>query len=416
MSPEATAALTSPPLASGHDDPTSLGVFRLNRDAPFHRWVDLTEGFSAQLVAQELGRHPHASLIYDPFGGTGTTPLVAVETGRTAAWAEVNPYLREVAKTKLAAAVASASEREEAACSLRAAALQGPELEAITGEEPLVSASASRDFFDAGVAAELVGWVRRFALIDDPLAVQLGRLAVASCAIRVSKMKRAVDLRRRTPGELARPRPPVGDAVRGRLNLIVEDLLSTAGVRGTAAPVSEDARSLPEDFGPVDLTVTSPPYLNGTNYCRNTKLELLLLGLIRSEAELKDLRSRSITAGINNVSRRIRPWRTIEAVERVAERLDECAYDARIPSMIRAYFSDMRAVLETTRRASREGAELVLDIGDSRFAGVHVDTPGLLADIAEGVGWRLAGAEVIRSRIAKDGNPLCQKLLRLCSV
>ena len=62
----------------------------------------------------------------------------------------------------------------------------------------------------------------------------------------------------------------------------------------------------------------------------------------------------------------------------------------------------------------RPNGELVLDIGDSRFAGVHVDVPELLTLIAEDVGWELEDVETIRNRVAKDGNPLCQKLLRLC--
>ena len=31
----------------------------------------------------------------------------------------------------------------------------------------------------------------------------------------------------------------------------------------------------------VDVIVTSPPYLNGTNYIRNTKLELWFLGYLK---------------------------------------------------------------------------------------------------------------------------------------
>ena len=161
--------------------------------------------------------------------------------------------------------------------------------------------------------------------------------------------------------------------------------------------------------------MTSPPYLNGTNYCRNTKLELLLLSLIDSESGLMPIRSKSVTAGINNVSKRIREPDLIEAVETVATQLDECAYDVRIPRMVRAYFSDMRIVLTATRAAMRAGGRLVLDIGDSRFAGVHIDVPELLVVIAQDVGWELQDVEVIRNRVSKDGNPLCQKLLRLCS-
>lgn len=392
-----------------------LGVFKLNKETPFHRWVSLTEGFSARLVAQELGREPYARKIYDPFGGTGTTPLVAAQAGRYGTWAEVNPYLREVAQTKAAAIAASAADRDEAVPLLQHAADEGPLLDGTIGSHPLVRANESRDFFDALVATELVGWVRRFERSALPLARQIGRLAVASCAINVSKMKRAVDLRRRTPKELAQQRPLVAASVRSRLGLMVDDLLTTSPAEGRAVLVSDDARSLPADFGPVDLVVTSPPYLNGTNYCRNTKLELLLLGIIENEDGLKDLRSRAITAGINNVSQRIRTPQTIDAVERIAQRLDERAYDQRIPAMVRAYFSDMQVVLSETRRAMSELGKLVLDIGDSRFAGVHVDTPELLLGIAETSGWRVDSVEVIRSRVAKDGNPLCQKLLRLYS-
>src|ERR1700734_2272956 len=107
------------PRSVGVGPDTSLGVFGPNRQEPFHRWVHLTEGYSAQLVARELGGAPRDRLVYDPFGGTGTTPLVAVELGFRAIWAEVNPYLREAASTKVAAVTASPGERARAAEEIR---------------------------------------------------------------------------------------------------------------------------------------------------------------------------------------------------------------------------------------------------------------------------------------------------------
>jgi DNA modification methylase len=393
----------------------SLGVFKANREAPFHRWVHLTEGFSAQLVAQELTKAPDARRVHDPFGGTGTTPLVAVEMGREATWSEVNPYLQQAARTKIAAARARHDEREEAASTLLRVLREGPAAASDhDGISPLLAVNESRDFFEMQALTELLGWLRRFESASD-LARRVGLLAVASSAIESSNMKRAVDLRRRTPREMERQRLPAHDAVQQRVWMMVNDLLETPVATGSAALVSTDARELPEDLDGIDLVVTSPPYLNGTNYCRNTKLELLMLGLIASEEGLKDLRTRSVTAGINNVSKRIREPNTIPPVEVVAAQLDECAYDVRIPKMVRAYFSDMQIVLGETRRVMRPGGRLVLDIGDSRFAGVHIDVPELLAVIAQGVGWRLEDVEIIRNRVAKDGEPLCQKLLRLCS-
>lgn len=389
-----------------------LGVFQPNREAPFHRWVHLTEGFSAKLVTQELAGVSRDTHVYDPFGGTGTTPLVAAELGLRGTWAEVNPYLREAASVKVAAACAAQAERRAVIAELGELLAVGPKRSART-PHPLTRANSVRDFFDQKTADELLGWVRRFDEADG-LTARLGRLAVASCAIGASNMIRAVDLRRRTPAEQARKRRDASEVLMERVHLMIDDLRSTPTAEGFAECVSNDARELPTDMPPVDLVVTSPPYLNGTNYCRNTKLELLLLAMIDTEDDLKDLRARSVTAGINNVSKRIRDPASIEAVEAVATQLDECAYDRRIPTMVRAYFSDMHLVLGATRAVANPGARFVLDIGDSRFAGVHVDTPDLLCQIAAQVGWRVEAVEIIRARTARDGNPLCQKLLRLC--
>lgn len=388
-----------------------LGVFGPNKSAPIHRWVSFTEGFSAELVAGALAGAPSGTVVFDPFGGTGTTPLVAAQLGYTAFWAEVNPYLNEVAEVKIAAARASRSLRSRAIRELAGAVLAGAAVDEVARDHPLLAADDRRGFFPPGAARELLGWVARFEGLRTRLARRVGRLAAASCAISVSKMKRAVDLRRRTPVELESPRPPVSDAVRERVAELAEDLAACEVARGRAGCVSEDARALPRDLGEVDLVVTSPPYLNGTNYCRNTKLELLLLGFVSSEDDLGSLRTQAITAGINNVSRRIGEPATLSCVEPTARRLDRVAYDARIPKMVRAYFADMRQVLGATLDKTSPAGRLVLDIGDSRFAGVHVDTPGILADLAESVGWGLEDTTVLRARTAKDGTRLCQKLL-----
>jgi DNA modification methylase len=407
---------TDPSQAHGiAPEAESLGVFKANRDAPFHRWVHLTEGFSAKLVAQELRRRPDVVCTYDPFGGTGTTPLVAAEMGQTAAWAEVNPYLQEAARIKIAAACAHNDEREQAISTLLELLREDePPSPAHAPESPIVAANISRNFFEPDALADLLGWLHRFESLSG-LARRIGLLAVTTSAIQSSNMIRATDLRRRTARELERKRSSACEAVRERVRMMVDDLRETPVASGSAVLVSADARTLPDDFGDVDLVVTSPPYLNGTNYCRNTKLELLLLGLIRDEAGLADIRSRSVTAGINNVSKRIPEPNVITPVEAIATQLDTCTYDVRIPKMVRAYFSDMRIVLRETRRVMRPGGQLVLDIGDSRFAGVHVDAPELLSVIAQEVGWELEGVETIRHRVARDGSPLCQKLLRLCS-
>ena len=392
-------------------DLASLGVFKPNREAPIHRWVSFTEGFSAQLVARELDRARRRLHVFDPFGGTGTTPLVAVQLGHRASWTEVNPYLTEVAQTKLAAASAPSALRERTIQAICDLVKSGPA--AVPSQHPLLEINARRDFFQSDSLQELLGWVARFDGANDALARSLGRAAVGSAAVPASNMKRAVDLRRRTAAELQKPRPVVTTLVRDRLERMVSDLLESLPAQGSGEWTGSDARSLDQVVSNIDLVVTSPPYLNGTNYFRNTKLELLLLGLIQDERDLAGLRTAAVTAGINNVSRRIGEPVTPVPAQEVAAALDGVAYDQRIPKMVRAYFADMGAILSALRRAMSDGGHLVLDIGDSKFAGVHVDTPGILSAIATDNGWTLDDEETIRTRRSKDGSPLCQKLLKL---
>jgi hypothetical protein len=197
--------------------------------------------------------------------------------------------------------------------------------------------------------------------------------------------------------------------------MMLEDLdPMLRGWSARATQLAGDMRSLvvPADLQ-FDLIITSPPYLNGTNYCRNTKLELLALGFISGEEGLSKFRSESITAGINNVSRRRNDPDEIDEVEVIARQLDKVAYDARIPTLVRLYFSDMREGLKALRSSVTDSAELLLDIGDSRFAGVHVPTHDLLAVVGAQVGWRLIETVPIRERRSYDGSKLVQVVLRM---
>src|SRR5690606_25651401 len=127
---------------------------------------------------------------------------------------------------------------------------------------------------------------------------------------------------------------------------IERDTQQASAAFAPARFVFPDARLLDEGMrGQVSLVLTSPPYLNGTNYMRNTKLELWLLGFIASEKELSQLNKVCMVCGINNVVKGRPPEHRFEPVEEVARRLDETSSDLRIPALVRGYFSDMLRVL-----------------------------------------------------------------------
>jgi hypothetical protein len=390
-------------------DQSDLGVFGTNRSRPFHRWYPFVEGYSAELVGRALAKPAPDGLVLDPFGGSGTTALAAALLGRDSIFAEVNPYLAWVADVKVNHARGVADAPGGTSELKRTARVTASAMDPVDDDHPLLLADRKRKYFPAGVAREIV---RVLSLIDESLegsSREVARLAVATTIIPASLMVRRTDLRRRTVND---PRPlDFRTGVSVRLCEFADDI-DTYGsaIVGQTIRVAADVRGEWSDTPNVAVVVTSPPYLNGTNYCRNTKLELLALGFISRESELRDLRSASISAGINSVSVR-GPTPRLECVEPTAQRLDGAAYDIRIPALVRAYFADMRAALERVRQRALPGAQMYFDIGDSKYCGVHVPTHSLTRRLAEGVGWRCLGEDVLRARRSYDGSLLTQVLL-----
>lgn len=394
-------------------DRTRLGVFGDNRLRPIHQWYPFIEGYSAELVERAVQAQEHATAVLDPFGGCGTTALALSERGGNSWFTEVNPFLAWVADVKVNRAREAAADTHLSRLLELANELEhGCVLPPPERDHPLLEADAKREFFPAGVAAQVVALLRRVEADLTDSVLELARLAVLTSLVPASNMIRRTDLRRRTPRD---PAPePVAALVAHKMRMIVNDVIYSRGkLAGGATHIGNDARTLPVTSKPVELVVTSPPYLNGTNYSRNTKLELLAGNFIRSESDLAKLRTEAITAGINYVSKRRQPPTAIETVERIAAELDLVAYDKRIPALVRGYFSDMRAVFFAIRRTAAPNCEIYLDIGDSRFAGVHVPTDELLTAVADEAGWRHVDTEHLRSRRSYDGSALKQVLIHL---
>ncbi|MCD8509506.1 MAG: hypothetical protein LRY73_06230 [Bacillus sp. (in: Bacteria)] len=162
----------------------------------------------------------------------------------------------------------------------------------------------------------------------------------------------------------------------------------------------------------VDCVITSPPYLNGTNYIRNTKLELKLLDFVKTEKCLPNLHSGGIMAGINSVSKRRNIPTILDEVKGYVEQLDPVAYDKRIPIMVAGYFYDMDIVFNKLKQIIRNDGIFVLDIGDSQFAGIHIPTDAILSELAMKHGFRLYDEETLRTRRSKNQMLLSQKVLR----
>ena len=396
-------------------DPTRIGIFADNKHQPIHRWFPYIEGYSHEMFDVAFAEcEVDEPIIFDPFAGSGTTCLAASQKGLRSVFCEVNPFMVWVTETKINSyqqCVGSGERLRKLARALDTtlATMDAP------SEHPLLTVNEYREFFTPQVANLIVNYIRYVEdVLEGPLA-QIAKLAIASCLVSTSNMVRRPDLgRRRANGPAPLPLMP---ALISNLHMFATDLDNRTNAPSVWTEfLTNDIRNLSMGGDTYDLIVTSPPYLNGTSYFRNTKLELLALGFMKTEDELGEFRTTSITASISNVSKRRSAPDIISEVEIVAQDMDKYAYDNRVPLMVRLYFSDMRKALAAMRQRVNEHARLYLDIGDSKFCGVHIPTDILLSEIAAHVGWELEESVHLRARRSYDGTPLKQALLKFGAV
>lgn len=400
-------------------DPIQV-TFRGGIKEPLQGWYPYLEGYSPEFVKVALARYaPTAKHILDPFGGTGTTPLTSVRLGLAASYCELNPLLQILIDAKVEALTLSAEQRQIMACTLHDVSVH---LQSLIGrhraDQALVrsykATFGSSKFFDDetfDLCLRARTWLDVFSE-SNPVTGKLACVALTSALIPSSNLIRRGDVRfRKGDSEWAAKSSFLLEAAQG-LRRIAADILSLEQVTSRPRLVVDDAKLLSEaDSIQADAVLTSPPYLNGTNYYRNTKVELWFIRSVRDASHLADFRRRTVTAGINDVTVRPGYEHTNSTIQTLVRDLEQSCYDRRIPQMASHYFEDMRKVLIGLRNQSKASAPLLMDIGDSTYGGIHVDTPAILAEMMEEEGWRNIKEVTLRRRVSRSGLKLRQVLL-----
>lgn len=384
------------------------GTFSLNKTEPIHRWYSYVEGYSSCLIAEELktllALKPNIETIYDPFCGTGTTSLVASAYGIKSFYSESNPFMQTVIETKINGVYKLDADTVSTKMIEYLSLINELKIEEHT------SWNGFEKFFGERQLNELLTIKDLISQEDNESVKSILTLALSSIVVKVSKMTRRGDLRYATEKEYREE--SVLECFSDKLNEMIFDIQHhKAIVKCGTTKVSDDARD--NDYVDMfDCVITSPPYLNGTNYIRNTKLELKLNDFITSENDLPSFHSKGIVAGINNVSKRTAIDTILPVVEPYLEQLQPVSYDERIPKMVAGYFRDMDMVIHKLSRSIKSGGLFTMDIGDSQFAGVHIPTHLILSDICAQHGFALYDEEILRERRSKNGMVLTQRLLR----
>lgn len=386
------------------------GTFALNKKEAIHRWFAYMEGYSDALVETELERigYDKVHTLYDPFGGSGTSLLTASKHNIVPYYSEINPVMGFVCDTK----INCVKHIKESVAKVEILRNHINEIqEHCFSQEPVIDYQGFEKFYDPSRLSILLQILEIINGISDEDVCNVCKVAVASIAIQVSNMVRRGDLRYAKGKEKDKVNQNVVEVYLDKLRIVMEDIVDKDVILyQEVTRLADDSRDI-ECNNLFDCVITSPPYLNGTNYIRNTKLELKLLNFITNEDDLPALHSKGIIAGINSVSKRSKV-EVLPCVEPYLDKLNPVAYDKRIPIMVAGYFYDMDKVFMKLAKAIKPGGFFVMDIGDSIFSGIHIPTHDLLETLATQHGFKKYEEEILRVRHSNNGTKLSQRVLR----
>lgn len=385
---------------------------RLNRATPLLDWYLMPEAYSAPLVTgaiEEFGVRQGGTVL-DPFCGTGTTLVAAQLAGRNALGIEVNPFLCFASRVKSRADY----------------------------DLPLLILEINRLLTHARTAVEMLD-TGKLRLLDDslPEMPRLDRWIARRVAFKVLTLKECIKehvsehnqdvpmlalasiLRGASNMKLSphafgsrevKQDAPVFCLFEAKLRKMLADIewLIGQGEIGRAEVIEGDVRratDLKHDLLPVDLAITSPPYLNNLDYTMQTRLELFFLGFVKSMEDLKDLRKRMMVCDAKAMYKEVEDWQRVEdvpSIRNVAQAIDEKLGDKGwgwdYGRMTRQYFGGLLRALEAIKPMLAPGASLALILGESAHAGILVPVPEIAAELGQIAGYGKTEVRAMRTR------------------
>ena len=160
----------------------------------------------------------------------------------------------------------------------------------------------------------------------------------------------------------------------------------------------------------INAVITSPPYPNEKDYTRTTRLESVILGMVRDNAELRSLKQdliRSNTRGVYKQDTDDQEVASNSVVQEIAKTIENrrlelgktSGFERLYPRVTRLYFGGISRHLASLQSVLSPGAKLAYVVGDqASYLRVKIPTGQIVGDIARSLGYEVTGIDLFRTR------------------
>jgi hypothetical protein len=387
-------------------------TFKQNIQHGRHGWLRLTPAYSVRLVEQVLDEFGEgARNVFEPFCGTGTTPLCASYRGLNAVATDINPFLVWLGRTK--AAVYNQTDKDLFTTDVERIAdaiSDGPAIEAIL--PPIKNIERWWNPAELAFLGQLKARIQGLANAPtkELLKVAFCRtmMALSNAAFNHQSMsfKDAP-----TGGQLALDLEQATQRFRQQFladaKVIADSCLDNP--IGDIAIERIDARELDRNgFRDFDMVITSPPYPNRMSYIRELRPYMYWLDFLVEARAAGELDWEAIGGTWGIATSRLQSWEPTDAFvpDHLFPVLDAIrgAHPKNGPLLaayVHKYFDDMFHHFRTIVSLVRKGGTVHYIVGNSTFYGHLVAAERLYVEQMERAGFRNVSARAIRKRNSK---------------
>ena len=368
--------------------------FKQAKSKPIHRWYTYKEGFSPLFVKQFLERFKssESNVVFDPFGGIGTTVVESALSGFNAYSNDVNPLSNFIAKVK--AENYNSVDLVDLENELSRIKNYCFEFKTKSPENETVSSYFNEITLDAVLRIQYY-----IETINNKKVQNLIFIALLTILEPISTHRKdgnGVKRKKNFKGDFDINQ--IVNLLTLQINLFIYDIKNNSIKK---KPIiyhqsSFDAYELPNK---ADLVITSPPYANCFDYSKVYLVELWFGGFFKHKKDQKLFRESSVTSHVHyKWDLRHQEFGHDLINTEIYDYLKSLnLWDKKIPNMLVGYFNDMGKVLYELSHNLNEGATVGIVVGNSVYGGVPIATDILLAEIGVKLGYKLVEIESYRT-------------------
>ncbi len=397
-------------------------------DRSIHDWYRFVLSFPPHLIREYMGRFGINSrhLVLDPFCGTGTTVVECKKNGIPAVGVEAHPM------PCLASSVKVNWTPDPDGLFRHAKYVADKALQALSkdGIKDLPNADNQRKL---GKLRSLPAEAHELLLTNSISALPLHKTLILLDTINTHRNDRyhhhellalgkalVTTIGNLEFGPEVGVGPPKDDAPviaawLENVQVMVEDLRQVKHLASCAIKILQgDSRKVAEYLEPnsIDAVFTSPPYPNEKDYTRTTRLESVLLGFVRTKADLRALKQDLIRSNTRNVYKHDADGIWVSKhpeIQKIAKEIEKrrielgktSGFERLYHKVTQLYFGGMAQHLASLRYLLKPGARLGYVVGDqASYLRVMIRTGQLLASIADSLGYEVESIDLFRTRLA----------------